>query len=71
MNDENYGSSYFYAATPIEFMSCAQHLGLPTRLSDFTYNPFIALSFALYTTKGTRYTYDDDKYYGFVVTFGR
>ena len=31
---EKYGGSYFHASSPIDFMSYAQHFGLPTRLLD-------------------------------------
>ncbi|MGI6348302.1 MAG: FRG domain-containing protein [Eubacteriales bacterium] len=63
---EKYGSSYFHATTPIDFMSYAQHFGIPTRLLDFTYNPFIALSFSLYTPKSNakyKNNMDKDFYY--------
>ena len=35
----------------LDYVACAQHYGIPTRLIDWTYNPFIALYFALAENK--------------------
>lgn len=48
---EKYSGQFFKTYSPIEFLSYAQHYGIPTRLLDFTYNPFISLSFAMNSEK--------------------
>lgn len=63
---EKYGSSYFHAITPIDFMSYGQHFGIPTRLLDFTHNPFIALSFALFRAKTNNNTEINDRSYYYI-----
>lgn len=60
-NFEKYGLQYFSVNNAIDFMSYGQHFGLPTRLLDFTYNPFVALFFSIFMPKGSNYTNEEDK----------
>ena len=58
-NFEKYGLQYFSVNNAIDFMSYGQHFGLPTRLLDFTYNPFVALFFSIFMPKASNYTNEE------------
>ena len=64
---ERYGAQYISTNNPIDFMSYAQHFGLSTRLLDFTYNPFVALYFSLFSPKSNgKYVNPEDKTYYYI-----
>ena len=48
---ERYGLQYFSANNPIDFMSYAQHYGLPTRLLDLKQIIYVFLTIFLYLLK--------------------
>jgi hypothetical protein len=54
---EFYATSYHNSKNTLDFIANAQHYGLPTRMLDFTYNPFISLFFSLFNKSKNNYYY--------------
>ena len=60
---ERYGLQYFSANNPLTSCHMRSIMAHRQDFLDFTYNPFIALYFSLFTPKGTNYTYEEDRIY--------
>lgn len=54
---------YINVHTAIDFVACAQHYGLSTRLLDFSHNPFVALAFAIEKEKKNEAQCGRNEYY--------